>query len=78
MERLMQPDQLRAHIRLWAEEEIRLDRLPPKSGEMLEALIYRKGSTADPRLQNPHFCAELRSAARMSRKAKSLPDFVAI
>jgi Fic family protein len=41
MERLMQPDQLRARIMLWAEEEIRLDHLPPKSGAILEAVLYR-------------------------------------
>lgn len=41
MERLMQPDQLRARILLWAEEEIRLDHLPPKSGSLLEAVLYR-------------------------------------
>ncbi|MEA3174150.1 MAG: hypothetical protein QOF42_1561 [Gammaproteobacteria bacterium] len=41
MEGLMQPQQLRARILLWAEEEIRLDRLPPKSGAILEALLYR-------------------------------------
>jgi Fic family protein len=41
MERLMQPEQLRARILLWAEEEIRLDRLPPKSGSILEAVLYR-------------------------------------
>ncbi len=41
MEGLMQPDQLRARILLWAEEEIRLDRLPPKSGDILEAVLYR-------------------------------------
>jgi len=41
MEGLMQPDALRARILLWAEEEIRLDRLPPKSGAILEALLYR-------------------------------------
>jgi Fic family protein len=41
MERLMQPDQLRARILLWAEEEIRLDQLPPKSGSILEAVLYR-------------------------------------
>lgn len=41
MERLMQPDRLRARILLWAEEEIRLNRLPPKSGAVLEALLYR-------------------------------------
>jgi Fic family protein len=41
METLMQPDQLRARILLWAEEEIRLKRLPPKSGAILEAALYR-------------------------------------
>jgi Fic family protein len=41
MERLMQPDQLRARILLWADEEIRLDHLPPKSGAILEAVLYR-------------------------------------
>ena len=41
MERLMQPDQLRARILLWAEEEIRLDHLPAKSGSILEAVLYR-------------------------------------
>ena len=41
MEGLMQPDRLRARILLWAEEEIRLNRLPPKSGAVLEALLYR-------------------------------------
>ena len=41
MDTLMQPDSLRARILLWTEEEIRLDRLPPKSGAILEALLYR-------------------------------------
>jgi Fic family protein len=41
MRELMQPDQLRARILLWAEEEIRLDRLLPKSGAILEAILYR-------------------------------------
>ena len=41
MEDLMQPDQLRARILLWTEEEIRLDRLLPKSGSVLEAVLYR-------------------------------------
>ncbi|MGA7626066.1 MAG: Fic family protein, partial [Candidatus Acidiferrales bacterium] len=41
MEGLMQPDSLRARILLWAEEEIRLDKLPPKSGNILEAVLYR-------------------------------------
>ena len=41
MEGLMQPDSLRARILLWTEEEIRRNRLPPKSGAILEAVLYR-------------------------------------
>ena len=41
MESLVQPDRLRARILIWAEEEIRLNRLPPKSGSILEAVLYR-------------------------------------
>lgn len=41
MEGLMQPDRLRARILLWAEEETRLNRLPPKVGAVLEAVLYR-------------------------------------
>jgi Fic family protein len=51
MEGLMQPDTLRTRIQLWTEEEIRLDRLPPKSGAILEAVLYRgelpRGEAAD-------------------------------
>jgi len=41
MEGLMQPDRLRARILLWAEEEVRVNTLPPKSGSILEAVLYR-------------------------------------
>jgi Fic family protein len=41
MEGLMQPDRLRTRILLWAEEEIRMGRLPAKSGSILEAVLYR-------------------------------------
>jgi Fic family protein len=41
MESRIQPDRLRARILLWAEEEIRLGRLPLKSGGILEAVLYR-------------------------------------
>jgi Fic family protein len=41
MERLVQPDQLRVRILRWAEEEIRLNRMPAKSGAVLEALLFR-------------------------------------
>jgi Fic family protein len=41
MEGLVQPDHLRTRILLWAEEEIRLGTLPPKAGQILEAVLYR-------------------------------------
>ena len=41
MEGLVQPDRLRARILLWTEEEIRLGNLLPKSGSILEAVLYR-------------------------------------
>jgi Fic family protein len=41
MQSLVQPDRLRARILLWAEEEIRLGMLPPKSGSILEAVLFR-------------------------------------
>lgn len=41
MESLMQPDRLRARILLWAEDEIKLKNLPPRSGRVLEAVLYR-------------------------------------
>ncbi|QQS14154.1 MAG: Fic family protein [Rhodospirillales bacterium] len=41
MEGLMRPDQLRTRILLWAEEQTRLNALPPRSGAILEAVLYR-------------------------------------
>ena len=41
MESLMQPDRLRARILMWADEEIRMDQIPPRSGAVLEAVLYR-------------------------------------
>ena len=41
MEELVQPDRLRTRILIWTEEEIRLGHLPPKSGSILEAVLYR-------------------------------------
>ena len=46
MESLMQPDRLRTRILLWAEEEIRGNALPPKSGSILEAVLYRESCLA--------------------------------
>jgi hypothetical protein len=41
MESLVQPEGLRARILLWAGEEVRVGRLPPKAGAVLEAILYR-------------------------------------
>jgi Fic family protein len=41
MEGLVQPEHLRGRILSWCEEETRADRLPPRSGQVLEALLYR-------------------------------------
>jgi Fic family protein len=41
MDSLVQPDRLRSRILLWSEEEIRFGELPPKSVNILEAVLYR-------------------------------------
>ncbi|MAT64336.1 MAG: cell filamentation protein Fic [Gammaproteobacteria bacterium] len=41
MEQLVQPNKLRERIRLWVEEEVRTDSLPPQAGNVLEAVLYR-------------------------------------
>jgi Fic family protein len=41
MEGLVQPDRLRTRILLWAEEETRMNLLPPKAATVLEAVLYR-------------------------------------
>ncbi len=41
MEELVQPERLRNRILLWAEEEARMGALPPKAGNVLEAILYR-------------------------------------
>jgi Fic family protein len=41
MEGLVQPNRLRDRILIWAEEEIRADVLPQKSGAVLEAVLFR-------------------------------------
>ena len=40
MEGLMAPNELRTRMLLWAEEQMRLDKLPPKSDLVLKALLY--------------------------------------
>lgn len=50
MEKLMQPDHLRSRILTWADEEVRLNKLPLKANNVLEALLFRgelpRGETA--------------------------------
>jgi Fic family protein len=41
MEGLMQPDRLRTRILTWADEEIRVKKLPAKANNILEAILYR-------------------------------------
>ena len=41
MEELMQPNRLRARILLWVDEEVRAGSLPPRSGQVLEAVLFR-------------------------------------
>ncbi len=41
MESLVRPDSLRNRILIWVEEEVRAERLPQKSGIILEAVLYR-------------------------------------
>jgi Fic family protein len=38
---LMQPDELRNRVMIWAEEEMRAGRLPPKSDTALKAVLYQ-------------------------------------
>ncbi len=41
MENLMAPDRLRTRILIWVEEEVRVGALPPKSGAVLAAVLFR-------------------------------------
>ncbi|MBA2654659.1 MAG: Fic family protein [Gammaproteobacteria bacterium] len=41
MEKLMQPDNLRARILVWAKEEVSLGNLPSQSIQILDAILYR-------------------------------------
>ena len=65
MESLMQPDQLRTRILLWAEEQMRLNKLPPKSGAILEAVLYRG------ELPRAHTPAIVDSSERSARRVVS-------
>ncbi|MCC6587077.1 MAG: Fic family protein [Bryobacterales bacterium] len=41
MESLIEPERLQTRILMWAEEEVRVGRLPARSGAVLEAILYR-------------------------------------
>lgn len=41
MQELMQPDKLRVRVLVWAEEQTKLGKLPQRSGQLLEAALYR-------------------------------------
>ena len=41
MEELLQPEKLRARIKLWADEEIATGALPNKAGIVLDAIVYK-------------------------------------
>lgn len=41
MESLVQPDELRTRMLVWVEEEVKADRLPAKSGKLLESILFR-------------------------------------
>jgi Fic family protein len=65
MEGLMQPDTLRSRILRWTEEEIQIGQLPPKSGYILEAILYRG------ELPRGEADAVVRTAERQARRIVS-------
>lgn len=62
MERLVDPERLRARVRLWAEEEVRIGALPPRSPELLDAVVARGG------LGRGEVAALLGASARHARR----------
>ena len=85
METLVQPDQLRARILLWAEEEVKRDKLPPRSGNVLEAILYRgelpRGDVADLLQTGPRNArravAALTEAGVLASESSRAPLFLA-
>lgn len=65
MESLVQPDGLRNRIRIWAEEEIRAEKLPKKTGAVLEAVLYRG------EVQRSEVAAILGTSERSARRTTS-------
>lgn len=85
METLVQPDKLRGRILLWAEEEIKRDGLPPRSGNVLEAILYRgelpRGDVADLLQTGPRNArravAALTEAGVLASESSRAPLFLA-
>lgn len=65
MEELVQPDKLRARIKLWVDEQVATDALPEKAGIVLDAILYR-GEV--PRSEVPEL---LHTSARTARRVVS-------
>ena len=76
MEELVQPDRLRNRILIWAEEEILAAALPPKSGAVLEGVLYRgalpRGEVAGLLGVSERHARRI-SAACWSRRARGRP-----
>lgn len=65
MEDLVQPEKLRGRMAIWAEEEIRAERLPAKSNLILEAILYRG------ELQRADIAGILATSERNARRVTS-------
>jgi hypothetical protein len=66
MEEIVQPGNLRARVKLWANEEIATDALPPKAGVVLDATLYRgalpRGDVAELLRTSPRSARRVASA----------------
>ena len=51
----LQPDRLRTRVLLWAEEEIRLDNLPPKAVRVLDSNAYWNTSKFEAQMKIKRF-----------------------
>ena len=65
MEGLVAPDRLRARILIWVEEEVRLGALPPRSGAVVEAVLFRE------QLPRGDVAAVLGTGERQARRVTS-------
>jgi hypothetical protein len=72
MEALVQPDRLCTRILMWSEEEIRLGHLAPKSGNILETVLYRG------ELPRGDAATVVGTGDRQARRVVSTPDVKSI